>query len=270
MRRTSRIVCFLALSVLLPSLAANPDCRCIDPPSDMPVTINTTLTTVDIGRDYYDDLEDTFDDGELVFIIETVPLGSCSHCAQTFIKYLPGFDIDSFSDADHGLCIPINEVIYSITECWPPSRVAFTATLFEDDYDSDSDIHDILRNLVRTTAEGQPIPALSSDAVSAGWSYRLSGAWLSRLNQAIAGGKDVIGRVTTWRRSFPTDDGTSYRGLPDEVEITLVYGRTNTTQGYIYWQLHHDYDYPPGSCTGESGEAEGAPASNMESSERSD
>ena len=265
MGRTSRLVSALAFLVLLPSFATNPNCRCIDPPSDMPVTIHTTLTTVDIGRDYHGDLEDTFDAGELVFIIETVPLGSCSHCAQTFVKYLPGFDIQSMLNADGNLQVPINAVVCSMTECWPPSPVAFTATLFEDDYDSD--IHDIVRRLVRNSADGQPIPALSADVAGRGWSLLLPGAWLSRLNNEIRGGKDVIARVATWRRSLPTDDGTSYRGFPNEVETTLIYGRTDTREGYIYWQLHHDYDYPAGKCTDEPGES---PTGDRGSSEGTD
>jgi hypothetical protein len=250
MRWASRIAAVLVVLVLLPSVSTSPDCRCIDPPTDMTVTLHTTLTTVDIGRDHYDDLEDSLDTGELVFIIETVPLGACSHCARTFVKYLTGFDIEAREDEYGNLSVPINAVIYSITECWPPSRVSFTATLFEDDYSSYAEVHDIVRRLAANSADGVPIPELSEEDARSGWTLLLSGAWLTRLSSAIEGGKDVIGRVTTWQRSFPTEQGP-HRNFPDEIENTLIYGRTDRAGGTILWQLHHDYGYPPGRCTGE-------------------
>jgi hypothetical protein len=238
----------VALLMLLPSFATSPDCRCIDPPTNMTVTLHTTLTTVDIGRDHYGDLEDSLDTGELVFILETVPRGACSHCARTFVKYLPQFEVESYQDEHGNLSVPINAVIYSITECWPPSRVSFTATLFEDDYSSYSEVHDIVRRLAENSADGEPIAELPEDDARNGWTLLLSGAWLTRLNNAIEGGKDVIGRVTTWQRSFPTEQGP-HRDLPTEIENTLLYGRADRPGGPILWQLHHDYGYPSGSCT---------------------
>jgi hypothetical protein len=252
MRKIPRVAFIVGIIVISAAYAGNPECRCIDPPSELSVTIHTTLTAVDIGEDFWGDLEDSVGAGELVLIIETVPLGKCAHCAQTYIRYLPRFEIQTYLDAYNNLEIPINAIIYSIAECWPPSRVAFTATLFEDDYDSDSDVLNVVRGLAPRTVDGGVVPALSADVVSAGWSFLLSGAWLSRLNNAITGGKDVIARVTTWQRSFATEDGTPNRNLPREYENTLSYGREDLPENYVWWQLHHGYGYPAGKCTAAS------------------
>jgi hypothetical protein len=258
MRKTLCCILTLGLAawiVVGAFIGAAEECtKCYDPPRDPWIRHSLTLEYVR----FYPNTEPldplTGLASELVLLFEVTYLGGCAGCATTYVKYLP----ELAADMDQALTISVDEVVYTMAECWPPSKIAIRVAMFEEDFASDEEVW----NLVKGTAwdeiarwTGAPYRNPKGP-----WSVQLSGAWFDQLASELKG-EDVVMPETRWeydhsRLRLPTGDWNTVWKYPTQFESFLEY---KTAQGStaVYFQLYHSYSQPSGvSCSAQGAQTE--------------
>lgn len=186
---------------------AEESCVCCDPPDDPCILYTLRLTKIEIpylvGTDQnesqvLDRLAETGQDEEMVIIIEVTP-SDCAECAQTYVLYRP--HLHAYTGQDFHLTVDDpafdgSDVVFSLTECWPVTRLNLRAVIFEEDYSS-TDVGTELAGFLGTTdipwaTLGSSGSRTGAAAAERGWSVRVAESMLNNLYGILNDGDNEV------------------------------------------------------------------------------
>jgi hypothetical protein len=196
--RCMRIRCMLLLAVMALAVGANLSAgactSCFDPPGNPWIRFTLRLENI-LFTQKSDALSQLSEPGkeEMVLVLQVTYLGSCPNCAVTYVKYLPGLDVDS----DKPLTVTIDEVVFTLAECWPPSPISVRAAIWEDDMTGSDAVWELVQKVSRggvTVQSGDP-----KQHPAEPWSVGLAGAFFDQLRARLnCCGNDVVMPPTRW------------------------------------------------------------------------
>ena len=257
----------LGAAILLSVGASAQQCvECYDPPSNPWIRHTLTLTRIlfPVPKELSSsDLLSTLDEPgneEMVLLLQVTHFGACPNCSQTYVKYLPGFSADAVKGLEaivdgvawvsRGLEVIVDGVTFTVSECWPASRIAVKAAIVEENMGA-KDVWELIRRI--TSANTLEMTGSPSNHPDKPWSVRLGGALYDVLFSELGKKRiDVVMPTVPWGYAH---DGLDHLKAPKATDFPLrtpegcwCVHRANGREAILFC-FASTYDAPPGvSC----------------------